>query len=245
MSFHPSRWSAPWRYALAVMILVAALLLRLMLLPVESPRVFLCFYPAVTLTFLLCGSGPGRLAVLLSTDVGYCIFEPQYWSFGASRDGAAAVVVFVLASLLIGWIVARLQATSQQLSSALSELHANESFLNRTGRVAGVGGWQIELADNRLTWSEQTRRIHEVGAVVEVEAAQVELVGLAFAAVLTDDQPRGCFEQFARPVDGARIELLLGHGADAGRIGHADRAAGAAGDDDGIQRLLASRSDSG
>ncbi|MDO9314334.1 MAG: diguanylate cyclase [Burkholderiaceae bacterium] len=164
MSFHPSHWSAPWRYALAVMIFVAALLLRLMLLPVESPRVFLFFYPAVTLTFLLCGSGPGRLAVLLSTVVGYFIFEPPFWSFGVNRDGAVAVVVFVSASLLIGWIVARLQATSQQLSTALSELHANESFLNRTGRVAGVGGWQLELADSRLTWSEQTRRIHEVGA---------------------------------------------------------------------------------
>lgn len=39
---------------------------------------------------------------------------------------------------------------------------ASEAFLERTGRVAGVGGWQLELASNELVWSQQTRRIHEV-----------------------------------------------------------------------------------
>ena len=164
LNFHPLQWPAPQRYALAVGIFAAALALRLLLLPIESPRVFLFFYPAVTLTFLLCGSGPGSLIVLLSTAVGHFIFEPPYWSFAVNWDGAVAIFVFVSSSLLIGWIVARLQAITHQLSAALSELSAKESFLNRTGRVAGVGGWQLELADSRVTWSEQTRRIHEVDA---------------------------------------------------------------------------------
>ena len=79
----------------------------------------------------------------------------------------------------------------------------------------------------------------QVGAVVEVEAAQVELVGLALATVLADDQARRGFEQLAGSVDGARVELFLGDRADAGRIGHTNQARrGAAGDDDGVQRLL-------
>ncbi len=41
-------------------------------------------------------------------------------------------------------------------------LRESRAFLQRTGSVAGVGGWQIELPSQRLIWSEQTRRIYEV-----------------------------------------------------------------------------------
>jgi PAS domain S-box-containing protein len=37
-----------------------------------------------------------------------------------------------------------------------------EAFLDRTGRLAGVGGWELDLGTNSLTWSDQTKRIHEV-----------------------------------------------------------------------------------
>lgn len=37
-----------------------------------------------------------------------------------------------------------------------------EAFLDRTGRLAGVGGWELELEGNILTWSDQTKRIHDV-----------------------------------------------------------------------------------
>lgn len=43
-------------------------------------------------------------------------------------------------------------------------LKASEAFLNRTGRVAGVGGWQLDLQSQALDWSTQTRCIVEVDA---------------------------------------------------------------------------------
>jgi diguanylate cyclase (GGDEF)-like protein/PAS domain S-box-containing protein len=43
-------------------------------------------------------------------------------------------------------------------------LRSSQAFLERTGRVAGVGGWQLDIDSGQLTWSEQTRRIHEVPA---------------------------------------------------------------------------------
>lgn len=45
---------------------------------------------------------------------------------------------------------------------AEAALRASEAFLQRSGRVAGVGGWELDLVSSRLFWSEQTRRIHEV-----------------------------------------------------------------------------------
>lgn len=41
-------------------------------------------------------------------------------------------------------------------------LRERESFLDRTGRAAGVGGWQYDVQRGVLTWSLRTRRIHEV-----------------------------------------------------------------------------------
>lgn len=39
-------------------------------------------------------------------------------------------------------------------------LRQSEQLLNRTGQVAGIGGWTLDLASRRLTWSAQTFRLH-------------------------------------------------------------------------------------
>jgi diguanylate cyclase (GGDEF)-like protein/PAS domain S-box-containing protein len=41
-------------------------------------------------------------------------------------------------------------------------LRARESFLARTGAVAGVGGWEFDIRDKELTWSDETKRLFEV-----------------------------------------------------------------------------------
>lgn len=43
------------------------------------------------------------------------------------------------------------------------KLAQSESLLNRTGALAGVGGWELDLRSDDLWWSEQTRRICGVG----------------------------------------------------------------------------------
>jgi diguanylate cyclase (GGDEF)-like protein/PAS domain S-box-containing protein len=40
-------------------------------------------------------------------------------------------------------------------------LHESEAFLDRTGRLAGVGGWQLELSTREMVWSDQTCFIHD------------------------------------------------------------------------------------
>ncbi len=36
------------------------------------------------------------------------------------------------------------------------------TFLDRVGRLAGVGGWSLDVKHSRLYWSQEVRRIHEV-----------------------------------------------------------------------------------
>jgi PAS domain S-box-containing protein len=45
---------------------------------------------------------------------------------------------------------------------AQRRLRDSEDFLDRTGRVAGVGGWEVDLVDGAIHWSDQTCRIHGV-----------------------------------------------------------------------------------
>ena len=41
-------------------------------------------------------------------------------------------------------------------------LRASQDFLERVGRVAGIGGWAIDCETGRLSWSDATRRLLEI-----------------------------------------------------------------------------------
>ncbi|HOX70778.1 MAG TPA: PAS domain S-box protein [Dokdonella sp.] len=45
---------------------------------------------------------------------------------------------------------------------AEERLRDSEAFLDRTGWLAGVGGWEVDLETREFTFSDQTCRIHEV-----------------------------------------------------------------------------------
>jgi hypothetical protein len=75
--------------------------------------------------------------------------------------------------------------------------------------------------------------IGQIGAVVEIEAAQKILIGFAFAGMLGHDQSRHRFEQFADPRGRTRVQLLAadmyiagGGRVKAGRFGRSGRLAG-------------------
>lgn len=62
-------------------------------------------------------------------------------------------------------LVREAEAASLQAKIAArleKKLQASEAFLDRTGRAAGVGGWEINLLTNEIIWSDETCRIHEV-----------------------------------------------------------------------------------
>ena len=56
-------------------------------------------------------------------------------------------------------LVTRAMSIRTEYETSLGE---SEQMLRRTGRVAGVGGWEVDLRTERLTWSAQTHRLHEV-----------------------------------------------------------------------------------
>jgi diguanylate cyclase (GGDEF)-like protein/PAS domain S-box-containing protein len=43
-------------------------------------------------------------------------------------------------------------------------LSHSEALLEKTGRAAGVGGWELDIRSGEVIWTAETRRIHEVPA---------------------------------------------------------------------------------
>jgi signal transduction histidine kinase len=84
----------------------------------------------------------------------------------------------------------------QAAAEDLAERKLAQAFLDRTGRVAGVGGWEVDLRTEVLTWSQQTHRIHEVepGFVPDVATAI------------------GFYAEAARPVIAAAVQAGMVHG---------------------------------
>lgn len=54
----------------------------------------------------------------------------------------------------------RLQMHKEEILT--QKLRDSEIFLERTGRLAGIGGWELNLVTQEITWSAETCRIHDV-----------------------------------------------------------------------------------
>jgi PAS domain S-box-containing protein len=50
----------------------------------------------------------------------------------------------------------------QKVDERTKELQRSKKLLDETGRLARIGGWEIDIKDNSLYWSEMTHIIHEV-----------------------------------------------------------------------------------
>lgn len=83
------------------------------------------------------------------------------------------------------------------------ELRESRGFLQRTGDVARVGGWRVDLATRATTWSEQARRI------VDMPAGYVSTFGSAMTLFPEEARVRlqAALERAARGSGGWDMEL--------------------------------------
>jgi len=87
---------------------------------------------------------------------------PAAVSVTALRDVHGVVIGY----LLIGTdntvrrqIEGKRKVAEEALRTSEAALRKSEDFLDRTGRTAGVGGWELDLVTNTVTWSDETFRL--------------------------------------------------------------------------------------
>ncbi len=56
----------------------------------------------------------------------------------------------------------QLRAANQQLAASETELKKKSQLIENTGKMARVGGWEVDVGTNEVTWSDETYRIHQV-----------------------------------------------------------------------------------
>ncbi len=100
-----TRPDALTRGALAMMIFMLALLIRLWLLPPEDELAFLTFYPAVIAVFYFCGFPLGLVITGLSALVGSYIFLYPQFTAEIEHTGWISITFFVLTSVANGLLV--------------------------------------------------------------------------------------------------------------------------------------------
>ncbi|MDF1764335.1 MAG: PAS domain-containing protein, partial [Oleibacter sp.] len=78
------------------------------------------------------------------------------------------------------------------------ELRKSQALLSRTGEIAGVGGWELDLLTGTIFWSDETRRIH----------------GVPDDFIPTLDEAINFYAPEARPIIQAAVERALQYGED-------------------------------
>ncbi|WP_428510617.1 PAS-domain containing protein [Roseateles sp.] len=68
--------------------------------------------------------------------------------------------IFDLQGKLEKYISIRTDISAAKRSA--QRLQSNQVVLDRAERLAGLGAWELDLASQQLTWSDQTYRLHEV-----------------------------------------------------------------------------------
>ncbi|MFZ0747538.1 MAG: sigma 54-interacting transcriptional regulator [Terracidiphilus sp.] len=168
-------------YAIAVLSVFAVLLIaHWPLIHLESAPVslFLC---AVMVSAWFGGTGPGCLAIGLSSLGFYYSFLPPTDLFIAKPGQSARFVVFILSALLVGAVSAAqrrateslrrarddLRGTVQELKKTNEALRRSEAYLAEAQTLSHTGSFGWNISSGEQFWSEETYRIFEYDRTVK------------------------------------------------------------------------------
>ncbi len=149
------------RLLLASLLPPAACCLQWLCWPLIRPSVWLLFYPVVLLNSWLGGFAAGLVATTLSTALGWWYYlPPEHTLVKAGAGSYLNAAIFAGMGFLFSYLHARIRRTNQRAAKA--ELRERDDLLDRTSRLAHVGGWEFEVGTLKGAWSEETARIHDL-----------------------------------------------------------------------------------
>jgi K+-sensing histidine kinase KdpD len=130
--YSSNRKKLAYRVVFALSLLAIAAIFRFKFIPQESGGPFVTFYPAIILSFYLCGAVPGSLVAVLSGIIGAYYFIPPYNQFTFDLEIHASLIFFSITSGMIGIVSAYQQRNIEQLNILLdNEMIGSVMLKNR------------------------------------------------------------------------------------------------------------------
>ena len=148
------------RYGVAVAIYACALYAGYALPPAGSGHGFLIFYPAVMLSLLVCGVGPGLSVLGLSSLSGYLLYTPPLGVLGHHPAADLPVLLFLCSGLLVGGVVANLHAYADRLRIAHDALSAVERRLYSIADHVPMGIVYVDRDDRVQFANREFRQVN-------------------------------------------------------------------------------------
>jgi PAS domain S-box-containing protein len=192
-------------YLAGIALFAVALWGRFALAPFLPPTgfPFLTFFPAVILTTLLGGLGPGLLVSALSTAAAKFFFIPTLRSFMPATSADLIALTFFAAVILVDCAVIHIMNTSlrrvreeRARSAGLAQEQQALAARLRLALEAGrMGAWSWDLDGDRLEWDARQHELHGVDP-----AAGPVLLETAMARVHPEDRP-GLQAAIARAIE--------------------------------------------
>jgi PAS domain S-box-containing protein len=160
-------WSAGWwaNYAKAAVVTALAVLLRWCLSRLFGQLpLFITFYPAVVVSAMFWGTGPGAFATILSiVSADLCFIEPIGSLAIAKRADAVAVGLFGTLGLALSLLGGRVRAASiaqtQRAEAAAAKLGQASEQRRLALDAAELGAWDYRFDTGEVYWDDRCREI--------------------------------------------------------------------------------------
>ena len=149
-------------YGIALICILAALLLRMAILPTNAGVPFLTFFPAVTVTAILGGFGPGLFSMLLSSLLATFLYIPPYqamiWSFEHST--VFTNLIFNAEELVVILVVEAMFRQRKSYVSVLAKLKHDEAHLQiLADNMEGFATFMLDPQGRVTTWNAGAQRL--------------------------------------------------------------------------------------
>src|SRR5215212_6442980 len=151
--FSMKRSSSLLRYAVAVLAVGGAFLIKFLLDPFTGQHPFLLLAGAVMVSAWFGGLGPGLLATVLATMVADHFFVPPVNYFTGPNPQVVPLVLFVLQGVLISSLVEVLHSAREYAKTSTQEARNHQESLRRSEQrfrlvVQGVKDYAIFMLDS-------------------------------------------------------------------------------------------------
>lgn len=154
----------PVAYLIVLPMMAVALWIRLLVAPVEAGLQYLTFFPAVALSAIIGGLGPGLFSVGIGMVLATVIFVPPYYSlsFTAITTSLWANSIFMLDGIVVSLAIHAMHQHKQGQLRNLAELEAAQTRLLRTQSepnlaqtLGRMGSWYMDGHGGVLHFSEE------------------------------------------------------------------------------------------